>query len=194
MTPDLVAELLRQLMKEAMILAAPLADCGGPAEFLSEPGADPDQPAGAVADLGAAAGGGGADSAGRHALVSGPNGRLHAAAAGRSAPLPGLRAQRAAGQRMTTGMRDQQPEAESNDATGATFLSAMTLALVRVSGMVAFAPFFSSTALPMRAKAVLVPGRGLSAGSAGGHAAQCARGDRLSRRCWASWPWAWSTG
>ncbi len=37
-----------------------------------------------------------------------------------------------------------------------TFLSAMTLALVRVSGMVVFAPFFSSTALPMRAKAVLV--------------------------------------
>ena len=35
-----------------------------------------------------------------------------------------------------------------------TFLSAMTLALVRVSGMVAFAPFFSSTALPMRVKAV----------------------------------------
>jgi flagellar biosynthesis protein FliR len=34
------------------------------------------------------------------------------------------------------------------------FLSAMTLVLVRVSGMVAFAPFFSSTALPMRAKAV----------------------------------------
>ncbi len=34
------------------------------------------------------------------------------------------------------------------------FLGAMTLALVRVSGMVAFAPFFSSTALPMRAKAV----------------------------------------
>lgn len=34
------------------------------------------------------------------------------------------------------------------------FLSAITLALVRVSGMVAFAPFFSSTALPMRAKAV----------------------------------------
>lgn len=37
-----------------------------------------------------------------------------------------------------------------------TFLSAMALALVRVSGMVAFAPFFSSTALPMRAKAVFV--------------------------------------
>ena len=32
----------------------------------------------------------------------------------------------------------------------------MTLALVRVSGMVAFAPFFSSAALPMRAKAVFV--------------------------------------
>jgi flagellar biosynthesis protein FliR len=37
-----------------------------------------------------------------------------------------------------------------------TFLSAMTLALVRVSGMVVFAPFFSSSAVPMRAKAVLV--------------------------------------
>ena len=36
------------------------------------------------------------------------------------------------------------------------FLSAMTLALVRVSGIVAFAPFFSSTALPMRAKVVFV--------------------------------------
>jgi len=34
------------------------------------------------------------------------------------------------------------------------FLSAMTLALVRISGMVAFAPFFSSTSLPMRTKAV----------------------------------------
>jgi len=33
---------------------------------------------------------------------------------------------------------------------------AMTLVLVRVSGMVAFAPFFSSTALPLRAKAVFV--------------------------------------
>jgi len=37
-----------------------------------------------------------------------------------------------------------------------TFLSAMTLALVRLSGMVVFAPFFSSTALPVRAKAVFV--------------------------------------
>jgi len=37
-----------------------------------------------------------------------------------------------------------------------TFLSAMTLALVRVGGMVVFAPFFSSTALPMRTKAVFV--------------------------------------
>ena len=35
-----------------------------------------------------------------------------------------------------------------------TFLSAFTLALVRVSGMIAFAPFFSSTALPVRVKAV----------------------------------------
>lgn len=37
-----------------------------------------------------------------------------------------------------------------------TFLSAMTLALVRVSGVIVFAPFFSSTALPIRSKAVLV--------------------------------------
>jgi flagellar biosynthetic protein FliR len=36
------------------------------------------------------------------------------------------------------------------------FLSAMVLVLVRVSGMVLFAPFFSSTALPIRAKAVFV--------------------------------------
>jgi flagellar biosynthetic protein FliR len=37
-----------------------------------------------------------------------------------------------------------------------TFLCALTLVLVRVSGMVAFAPFFSSTALPLRTKAVFV--------------------------------------
>jgi flagellar biosynthesis protein FliR len=36
------------------------------------------------------------------------------------------------------------------------FLGAMVLALVRVSGIVALAPFFSSAALPMRAKAVFV--------------------------------------
>jgi flagellar biosynthetic protein FliR len=35
-----------------------------------------------------------------------------------------------------------------------SFLTAMTLALVRVSGVVAFAPFFSSTSLPLRTKAV----------------------------------------
>lgn len=37
-----------------------------------------------------------------------------------------------------------------------TFLCAMTLALIRVSGMVLFAPFFSSNALPVRTKAVFV--------------------------------------
>ena len=37
-----------------------------------------------------------------------------------------------------------------------TFLAAMALALVRLSGMVVFAPFFSSTALPLRTKAVFV--------------------------------------
>lgn len=37
-----------------------------------------------------------------------------------------------------------------------SFLSAMTLALIRVSGMVMFAPFFSSKALPVRVKAAFV--------------------------------------
>jgi flagellar biosynthetic protein FliR len=37
-----------------------------------------------------------------------------------------------------------------------SFLAAMALTLVRVSGMVVFAPFFSSTALPVRTKAVFV--------------------------------------
>jgi len=37
-----------------------------------------------------------------------------------------------------------------------TFLSALTLALVRISGVVLFAPFFSSNALPVRTKAVFV--------------------------------------
>ncbi|HEY2861249.1 MAG TPA: flagellar biosynthetic protein FliR [Terracidiphilus sp.] len=37
-----------------------------------------------------------------------------------------------------------------------TFLSAMTLALIRMSGVVLLAPFFSSTALPVRTKAVFV--------------------------------------
>jgi flagellar biosynthesis protein FliR len=36
------------------------------------------------------------------------------------------------------------------------FLSALTLTLVRVSGIVVFAPFFASTALPVRAKAAFV--------------------------------------
>lgn len=43
-----------------------------------------------------------------------------------------------------------------NEIEWSNFLCAMTLVLVRVSGMVAFAPFFSSTALPLRAKAVFV--------------------------------------
>lgn len=40
-------------------------------------------------------------------------------------------------------------------ADWSTFLSAWVLALIRVSGMMVFAPFFSSTALPVRVKAVL---------------------------------------
>jgi flagellar biosynthetic protein FliR len=35
-----------------------------------------------------------------------------------------------------------------------TFLSAMTLALVRLGGMIVFAPFFSATSFPIRVKAV----------------------------------------
>ena len=46
------------------------------------------------------------------------------------------------------------PHASTIDWPG--FLSAMTLVLVRVSGMVLFAPFFSSSALPARTKAVFV--------------------------------------
>ena len=45
---------------------------------------------------------------------------------------------------------------QGSQVAWSSFLCAMTLALVRVSGMVAFAPFFSSTALPIRAKAVFV--------------------------------------
>src|SRR5579862_6165117 len=36
------------------------------------------------------------------------------------------------------------------------FLSATTLAMVRVSGVVVFTPFFSSNAIPVRTKAVFV--------------------------------------
>jgi flagellar biosynthetic protein FliR len=43
-----------------------------------------------------------------------------------------------------------------NQLDWTSFLGAMTLVLVRVSGMMAIAPFFSSTALPARVKAVFV--------------------------------------
>jgi flagellar biosynthesis protein FliR len=43
-----------------------------------------------------------------------------------------------------------------NELQWSNFLCAMTLTLVRVSGVVLFAPFFSSTALPLRTKAVFV--------------------------------------
>ena len=65
------------------------------------------------------------------------------------------------------------------------FLSAMVLVLVRVSGMVAFAPFFSSTALMMRTKAVFVLAVAwllapLVAALPNAHAA----GKRAIERCW----------
>jgi flagellar biosynthesis protein FliR len=46
------------------------------------------------------------------------------------------------------------PRAPDLDWT--SFLTALALTLVRLSGMVVFAPFFSSTALPLRTKAVFV--------------------------------------
>lgn len=42
------------------------------------------------------------------------------------------------------------------DVDWTRFLAALVLALVRISGMVTFAPFFSSNALPVRTKAVFV--------------------------------------
>ena len=45
---------------------------------------------------------------------------------------------------------------QGSEQQWAHFLAAMALALVRLSGMVVFAPFFSSTALPLRTKAVFV--------------------------------------
>jgi flagellar biosynthetic protein FliR len=48
------------------------------------------------------------------------------------------------------------PMPQGNEVEWGNFLAAMTLTLVRISGMVAFAPFFSSTALPLRTKAVFV--------------------------------------
>jgi flagellar biosynthetic protein FliR len=69
----------------------------------------------------------------------------------------------------------------------------MTLALVRVSGMVAFAPFFSSTALPLRTKAVFVGAVAflLAPLVATLPNAQVTR--LASRLFWASWRWGWST-
>ena len=82
MTPDMVAELLRQLMKEAMILAAPLLIAAALLSFSVESGADADQLAGAVPDLGSAAGGDLDDSAGGNAVVPGADGGVYQAAAG----------------------------------------------------------------------------------------------------------------
>ena len=74
-----------------------------------------------------------------------------------------------------------------------TFLSAMTLALVRVSGMVAFAPFFSSTALPMRAKAVFVGAVAFLLAPLVATLPHAHASISFSA-CSASWRWGWSTG
>ena len=93
MTPDMVAELLRQLMKEALILAAPLAGGDDSDQLCAEPVSDVDQLAGAVADQRAAAGGDRDDSAGGDALVSGADGGLYAAAVFRFSSLCGVEEQ-----------------------------------------------------------------------------------------------------
>jgi len=46
--------------------------------------------------------------------------------------------------------------AHGTDLDWTNFLTALALTLLRLSGMVVFAPFFSSTALPLRTKAVFV--------------------------------------
>ncbi len=89
MTPDLVAELLRQLMREAMILAAPLLIAAALLSFVlslvQTLTSLQEQSLTSVPRLAAVA----HDSAGRDALVSGPAGGLYAAAAGRFSPYLG---------------------------------------------------------------------------------------------------------
>ena len=90
MTPDLVAELLRQLMKEAMILTAPVLVAAVSAGLRSHSCADPHQSAGAVPHCGAAPGRDGDHPARWHAVVSWPAGCLHPAADVGPSPLSGL--------------------------------------------------------------------------------------------------------
>ncbi len=91
MTPDLVAELLRQLMKEAMILSAPILIAAVVLGFLLTPFPDVDQPSGAVADLGSETRRCGGDSAGRHAVVPRSTGGLHAVPHVRLTPVHRLK-------------------------------------------------------------------------------------------------------
>ena len=89
MTPDMVAELLRQLMKEAMILAAPLLIAAALLSFVlslvQTLTSLQEQSLTRVPRLAAVC----HDSAGGDALVSGPDGGLHAAAADGFSPLSG---------------------------------------------------------------------------------------------------------
>ncbi len=81
MTPDMVSELLRQLMKEALILAAPVLIATVLLSFVLSLIQTLTSLAGTVADHGSAAGRRGPDPAGRNALVSQPDGALHAPSA-----------------------------------------------------------------------------------------------------------------
>ncbi len=81
MTPDLVAELLRQLMKEAMILAAPVLLAAALLSFIlslfQTLTSLQEQSLTTVPTTGRR----GPDSAGWNALVPGPHGGLYAAVA-----------------------------------------------------------------------------------------------------------------
>ncbi len=80
MTPDLVAELLRQLMKEAMILSAPVLVAAVVLGFLLTLVPDDDQSAGAVTDFRSTPRCSGAHPACWHAVVSRAPCGLHTAA------------------------------------------------------------------------------------------------------------------
>ena len=78
MTPDMVAELMRQLMKEAMILSAPLLIAAVALSFVLSLIQTLTSLQEQSLTTRAAPGRDGADSAGGDAVVSGPAGDVHA--------------------------------------------------------------------------------------------------------------------
>ena len=160
MTPDVVAELLRQLMKEAMILTAPVlivaVVLGFVLTLLQTLTSLQDQSLTSVPRLGAVAV---ILLVGMPWFLGSPDG-VRGASDERPSPISRVRGDCPMG-RWTE------------------FFSAMLLTLIRVSGIFVFAPFFSSSALPVRAKAVFGGSRGVPARSPSGIVAKCSRGDRF---------------